>query len=79
MPPTITAGPRLLAGFTDVPVIGIPTRCIRTKLRPIDMPAKYLGAFSLVEPWITRRNMKVKTNSAMNADVTENPAGEALP
>jgi hypothetical protein len=26
VPPTIIAGPKLLAGFTDVPVTGIPTR-----------------------------------------------------
>ena len=26
VPPTTTAGPKLLAGFTDVPVIGIPMR-----------------------------------------------------
>jgi hypothetical protein len=37
------------------------------------MPAKPFGAFSLVEPWMTSRNMKVKTTSAMNADTSENP------
>jgi hypothetical protein len=44
------AGPKLLAGFTEVPVTGIPTRWIKTRLNPIDIPAKPLGAFSLVEP-----------------------------
>ena len=50
VPPTMRAGPKLLAGLTEVPVIGMPTRCIRTKLSPIDMPAKPFGAFSPVEP-----------------------------
>lgn len=50
---------------------------MRTKLSPMDRPAKPLGAFSLVEPWITSRKMNVRSVSAMNADVTENPPGEA--
>lgn len=51
------------------------TRWIRTKLSPMDMPAKPLGALSLVEPWITSKKMNVKTTSAMNAEVKEKPAG----
>lgn len=69
------AGPKLLAGFTDVPVMGMPTRWISTRLRPMVIPAKSLGAFSLVEPKITRRKMKVKMISAMKPDIIENPAG----
>ena len=79
IPPTMTAGPKLLAGFTDVPVMGIPTKWIITRLSPIDMPANPLGALSLVDPYITSRKMNVRTTSAMNPDVIENPPGEAIP
>ena len=50
VPPTMMAGPKLLAGFTDVPVTGMPTRWIRTRLSPMGMPANPLGTFSLVDP-----------------------------
>ena len=50
VPPTKTAGPKLLAGFTDVPVTGMTTRWIRTRLSRMGMPANHLGTFSLVEP-----------------------------
>lgn len=79
VPPTMTAGPRLLAGFTDVPVIGMPTRWMRTRLKPIGIPAKPFGTFSLVEPKITRRKMKVNATSAMNPEAIGNPPGEAAP
>ena len=46
----MTAGPRLLAGFTEVPVTGMLTRWISTRLNPIVMPAKPLGVLLLVEP-----------------------------
>ena len=36
VPPTINAGSKLLAGLTDVPVIGIPTKCVRTRLNPME-------------------------------------------
>lgn len=62
-PPTKTAGPKLLAGLTDVPVIGIPTKCISTRDKPIDRPAKPLGDSLLVEPKITNRNNAVRTIS----------------
>ena len=69
MPPKKSAGPKLLAGFTDVPSIGIATRWISTRVKPIDSPANPFGARSLVEPKMTSKNMKVKTISAINADV----------
>jgi len=34
-PPTKSAGPILLAGFTDTPVTGMPTIWISVKLKPI--------------------------------------------
>src|SRR5215467_12928414 len=39
VPPTISAGPRLRAGFTDVPVIGMPTRCATVSDGPMTTPA----------------------------------------
>ena len=38
-PPRNSAGAKLLAGFTDVPVNGIPIKCTNTKVKPITMPA----------------------------------------
>ena len=64
-PPTNTAGPRLLAGFTDVPVIGMPTRCISTRVKPMATPANPLGASLWVAPKIANRNMAVSTTSAI--------------
>ncbi len=39
VPPTTRAGPRLRAGFTDVPVSGIPMRCTITSPKPMATPA----------------------------------------
>jgi len=49
----------LLAGFTDVFVTGILTRCIRVRASPIAMPANPFGARSSVAPRITSKNMNV--------------------
>ena len=38
-PPRNIAGARLLAGFTEVPVKGIPIKCTNTKVNPITIPA----------------------------------------
>jgi len=65
------AGPRLRAGFTDVPVMGMPTMWIRTRLKPMDRPAKPFGTLSLVEPWMTRQRRNVRMTSAMRADCKE--------
>jgi hypothetical protein len=63
--------------LTDVPVIGIPTKCIKTKLNPMDRPANPLGALSLVEPKTTKTNIRVRTTSAMKADAIEKLPGDA--
>ena len=39
LPPEKIAGPRLLAGFTEVPVTGIATRWISIRVTPIANPA----------------------------------------
>lgn len=75
-PPTKIAGPKLLAGFTEVPVIGILTKWIRTSEKPIEIPANPSGAFLLVEPKITKRNMNVKTTSAIKHATREYFAGD---
>ena len=38
-PPKNKAGAKLLAGFTDVPVKGIPIICTKAKVKPITTPA----------------------------------------
>ena len=61
--PTNIAWLILLAGFTEVFVTGILTRCISVNANPIAIPANPLGAFSLVEPRMIKRNINVMTNS----------------
>ena len=78
-PPTRAAGPMLLAGFTDVPVIGIPIRWMRTKEKPIDIPAKPFDAFLLVEPNSINKNNPVNTTSAIKQDIIEYFAGDKSP
>ena len=46
VPPTMSAGPRLRAGFTDVPVMGMPMRCTTVRVSPITMPA--VAAFPIL-------------------------------
>lgn len=38
-PPIITAGAKLLAGLTDVPVNLIPIKCTNVSVNPITIPA----------------------------------------
>src|SRR5208282_3306211 len=66
VPSTITAGPRLLAGFTDAPVTGMPTKLTRARLNPIGIPAKPFGTCSLVEPYITSKKMTTNHHSNRN-------------
>ena len=72
-PPANIAGPILLAGFTETPVILIPTICINVKDKPIANPAKPPLIFLVeVEPKITNKKIKVKINSATKAAVVLN-------
>jgi hypothetical protein len=73
IPPATTAGPRLRAGFTEVPVMGIVTIWIMASESPIAIPAKPAGALLLVAPKMTIRKIKVITTSAINADAREYP------
>ena len=60
-PPTKSAGPKLLAGFTLVPVRGIPTRWTSTRASPITIPATLLFSVFDVTPSIaiTKTNVKI--------------------
>ena len=67
IPPPTKAGPILRAGFTEVPVIGIHTMWIKTKVSPIASPPNPSGDFLLVAPRTTKTNIKVNTVSAIKA------------
>jgi hypothetical protein len=54
VPPTTMAGPRLRAGFTDVPVIGMPTRWTTVRVSPMAIAA--VAALAVAE--VTRRTRK---------------------
>ncbi|MCY1312804.1 hypothetical protein D9M70_632590 [compost metagenome] len=62
-PPTISAGPVLRAGLTEVLVTGIEIRWIRVSARPMAIGASPAGARLSVAPRIIRMNMAVITNS----------------
>jgi len=65
--PFIRAGPKLLAGFTDVFVIGIVTIWIIARAIPIAIHAKSHRAFLAVTPKITSKNNAVNTTSVVRA------------
>ena len=60
------AGPKLLAGFTDVPVKWIPKMWIRVNDNPITNPAIVLFEIFEVTPRITNTNTNVKMISINN-------------
>jgi len=74
--PSMSAGPKLLAGFTDVPVMGMPTRWTRVSVKPMAMPAKPFGAFSCVVPCTARTKTNVSTISAIRAGIRPKPMSE---
>ena len=76
-PPVKRAGPILLAGFTDVPVSGMPTICTNVSVSPITTPA-ILDIFSFaVTPKMVKMNINVKTISIIIAP--EVPPAFAMP
>ena len=64
VPPTKIAGPRLRAGFTDVPVIGIATIWAMERAIPMASPANPFGASFERDPKITKTNIAVRRTSA---------------
>ncbi len=67
VPPTTRAGPKLRAGFTDVPVMGIPMRWTTVSVSPITMPAVAVFPILLVTPRTTNTKKAVSTTSARKA------------
>lgn len=69
-PPTSTAGPKERAGFTEVPVTGINTICIKIRVRPITRPASGpVPHLSEVDHRTTRTKIIVAISSATNAAI----------
>ena len=66
-PPANSAGPSERAGFTDVPVRGMPIRWTAVRPRPMARPAKPGAAALPVTSRITRTNAKVSSASRTNA------------
>ena len=62
-----TSADKPLAGLTDVPVSGIPTKWIPNKATPINNPAKPPHSFLDVAPRTKRMKRNVKTTSAKTA------------
>ena len=62
VPPTTRAGPRLVAGFTDVPVIGMPTRWTTVRASPIAMAA--VAAFAVADVTLSTTKTKIAVRTA---------------
>ena len=67
-PPCKTAGAKLLAGLTLVPVKGIPIKCTKISVIPIIKPAILLFSFLSVMPRIVVTKIKVKITSIRNTE-----------
>lgn len=63
-----SAGPRLRAGFTDVPVSGMPTRWTTASAMPMGRPSKPTTATR----WVTASTTKTKRNVRITS-VTKAP------
>lgn len=78
-PPAITAGARLLAGFTDVPVNFIPIICTNANVSPITIPATDDFFASDVTPNIVNMNTNVKIISTIIAPIMLIPTADNEP
>ncbi len=74
-----TAGPKLRAGFTDVPVSGTPMMCTKASVRPMMMPANGAVRSSDVEPRTDRTKMQVSTISTTIAPAALRPTDDFSP
>ncbi len=79
VPPTISAGPRLRAGFTEVPVIGMPMRCTTVSDSPMTIPAVAVLPSLPVTPRTTNTNSAVSTTSARNAPPAPKKTSSPVP
>jgi hypothetical protein len=78
-PPTSTAGPKLRAGFTDAPSMGIPMMLTRASARPTTMPATGALASLRVAARTTSTNTEVRTTSVRNAPPPEECSSDSPP
>ena len=76
-PPAISAGPRLLAGFTEVPVRPIPRMCTSVSVRPITRPATDPFSTFEVTPRMAKMKMNVRTTS-ITSDLAMLPSKRPL-
>ena len=65
-PPTNNAGPKLRAGFTEVPVNEMPNICTKVRDKPITIPETVLLLSFEVTPKIDITKTKVKIISIMS-------------
>ena len=68
-PPTKRAGPKLLAGLTDVPVNEMPRICTSVNVRPITMPATPEVETFDVTPRIVKATIGSQTERRTNLDI----------
>src|SRR4051812_24268098 len=78
-PPTNKAGPVERAGLTEVLVIGMPTRWISVRPRPMASGANPTGALPWVAPMMMNRNIMVSTTSATKPEIRLYWPGECAP
>ena len=78
-PPRNNAGAKLRAGFTEVPVNGIPIMCTKVRVKPITIPATAAFSAFLVTPRTVNTNTKVKIISTIIAPMTSKPTLDAEP
>ncbi len=79
VPPTTSAGPRLRAGFTEVPVSGIPMRWTITRAKPMATPAAPWMAALCVANSTTETKIVVSTTSIRNAPPWLTWSSDCLP
>ena len=79
VPPTTSAGPNDRAGFTEVPVSGMPMRCTITSAKPMATPAAPWIAALCVAKRTTSTKMVVRTTSIRKAPPWLTNRCEALP
>ena len=78
-PPMNNAGAKLRAGFTEVPVNGIPIICTNANVKPITIPAMVAFSAFFVTPRTVNTKTKVKIISTIIAPTTLRPTADAVP
>ena len=73
----MSAGPKLRAGLTEVPVRGMPMMWTKASVRPMMMPANGAVFSSAVEPSTDKTKMQVRITSTIKAPAMLRPTAEA--